>query len=194
MMFQQFGGINGVAFYANQIFTSAGFSSSKIAIIAFASIQIPITAVSAILVDNCGRKPLLLASSTGTFLGCFIAAISFLMKEHNLLQQWVPLLVLSGLLIFVGSFAIGMGAVPWVLLSEIFPINVKGAAGSLVNLEHWFGGWAVSYTFNFLMDWSPSGTFLVYSGVCAASIIFVNKVVPETKGRTLEEIQASINS
>ncbi|TYG56356.1 hypothetical protein ES288_D08G058000v1 [Gossypium darwinii] len=190
----QFGGINGVAFYANQIFTSAGVSSSKIAIIAFASIQIPITAVSAFLVDNCGRKPLLLASSTGTFLGCFIAAISFLMKEHNLLQQWVPLLVLSGLLIFVGSFAIGMGAVPWVLLSEIFPINVKGAAGSLVNLEHWFGAWAVSYTFNFLMDWSPSGTFLVYSGVCAASIIFVNKVVPETKGRTLEEIQASINS
>ncbi|KAB2015831.1 hypothetical protein ES319_D08G053900v1 [Gossypium barbadense] len=194
MMFQQFGGINGVDFYANQIFTSAGVSSSKIAIIAFASIQIPITAVSAFLVDNCGRKPLLLASSTGTFLGCFIAAISFLMKEHNLLQQWVPLLVLSGLLIFVGSFAIGMGAVPWVLLSEIFPINVKGAAGSLVNLEHWFGAWAVSYTFNFLMDWSPSGTFLVYSGVCAASIIFVNKVVPETKGRTLEEIQASINS
>ncbi|KAB2015830.1 hypothetical protein ES319_D08G053900v1 [Gossypium barbadense] len=190
----QFGGINGVDFYANQIFTSAGVSSSKIAIIAFASIQIPITAVSAFLVDNCGRKPLLLASSTGTFLGCFIAAISFLMKEHNLLQQWVPLLVLSGLLIFVGSFAIGMGAVPWVLLSEIFPINVKGAAGSLVNLEHWFGAWAVSYTFNFLMDWSPSGTFLVYSGVCAASIIFVNKVVPETKGRTLEEIQASINS
>ncbi|TYI67964.1 hypothetical protein E1A91_D08G056000v1 [Gossypium mustelinum] len=157
MMFQQFGGINGVAFYANQIFTSAGFSSSKIAIIAFASIQIPITAVSAFLVDNCGRKPLLLASSTGAFLGCFIAAISFLMKEHNLLQQWVPLLVLSGLLIFVGSFAIGMGAVPWVLLSEIFPINVKGAAGSLVNLEPWFGAWAVSYTFNFLMDWSPSG-------------------------------------
>ncbi|MFQ6625558.1 hypothetical protein Gotur_005467 [Gossypium turneri] len=109
------------------------------------------------------------------------------MKEHNLLQQWVPLLLLSGLLMFVGSFAIGMGAVPWVLLSEIFPINVKGAAGSLVNLEHWFGAWAVSYTFNFLMDWSPSG-------VCAASIIFVSKVVPETKGRTLEEIQASINS
>ncbi|KAH1108467.1 hypothetical protein J1N35_012235 [Gossypium stocksii] len=187
MMFQQFGGINGVAFYANQIFTSAGFSSPKIAMIAFASIQIPITAVSAFLVDNCGRKPLLLASSTGTFLGCLIAAVSFLMKEHNLLQQWVPLLVLSGLLIFEGSFAIGMGAVPWVLLSEIFPINVKGAAGSLVNLEHWFGAWAVSYTFNFLMDWSPSG-------VCAASIIFVNKVVPETKGRTLEEIQASINS
>ncbi|TYH56963.1 hypothetical protein ES332_D08G057200v1 [Gossypium tomentosum] len=153
MMFQQFGGINGIY----------SFSSSKIAIIAFASIQIPITAVSAFLVDNCGRKPLLLASSTGTFLGCFIAAISFLMKEHNLLQQWVPLLVLSGLLIFVGSFAIGMGAVPWVLLSEIFPINVKGAAGSLVNLEHWFGAWAVSYTFNFLMDWSPSGiTILIH--------------------------------
>nr|KJB22569.1 hypothetical protein B456_004G054600 [Gossypium raimondii] len=181
MMFQQFGGINGVAFYANQIFTSAGFSSSKIAIIAFASIQIPITAVSAFLVDNCGRKPLLLASSTGTFLGCFIAAISFLMKEHNLLQQWVPLLVLSGLLIFVGSFAIGMGAVPWVLLSEIFPINVKGAAGSLVNLEHWFGAWAVSYTFNFLMDWSPSGTFLVYSEFVQLLLFLSTKLCQKLK-------------
>ncbi|KAK9017952.1 hypothetical protein V6N11_000946 [Hibiscus sabdariffa] len=166
MMFQQFGGINGVGFYASQTFTSAGFSSGKIGIIAFACIQV---------------------SSTGTFLGCFIAATAFLMKEHNLLQQWTPLFVLCGLLIFEGSFAVGMGAVPWVLMSEIFPINVKGVAGSLVNLEHWFGAWAVSYTFNFLMDWSPPG-------VCAASVVFVAKVVPETKGRTLEEIQASINS
>ncbi|KAL4383279.1 hypothetical protein GQ457_15G024900 [Hibiscus cannabinus] len=118
MMFQQFGGINGVGFYASQTFTSAGFSSGKIGIIAFACIQIPITAVVAFLVDICGRKPLFLVSSTGTFLGCFVAAISFLMKEHNLLQQWAPLFVLCGLLIFEGSFAVGMGAVPWVLMSE----------------------------------------------------------------------------
>ncbi|XP_039030911.1 sugar transporter ERD6-like 16 [Hibiscus syriacus] len=193
MMFQQFGGINGVGFYTSETLNSVGSSSGKIGIIAFAMIQIPITAVGAILVDNCGRKPLLLVSSTGTFIGCLIAAISFLMKEHNLLQQWVPLSVLCGLLIFEGSFAVGMGAVPWVLMSEIFPINVKGVAGSLVNLEHWFGAWACSYTFNFLMDWSPSGTFFLYSGVCAASVIFVAKVVPETKGSTLEEVQASIN-
>ncbi|XWS46747.1 hypothetical protein CRYUN_Cryun14cG0094600 [Craigia yunnanensis] len=194
MMFQQFGGVNGVGFYASETFTSAGFSSGKIGIIAFACIQIPITAVGAFLVDNCGRKPLLLVSSIGTFFGCFLAAISFLMKEHNLLQEWIPLFVLCGMLIFMGSFSIGMGAVPWVLMSEIFPINVKGAAGSLVNLVHWFGAWAVSYTFNFLMDWSPSGTFFLYSGVCAASVLFVTKIVPETKGRTLEEIQASMNS
>ncbi|EOX94894.1 Major facilitator superfamily protein [Theobroma cacao] len=194
MMFQQFGGVNGVGFYASETFTSAGFASGKIGIIAFACVQIPITAGGAFLVDNCGRKPLLLVSSTGTFLGCFLAAISFLMKEHNLLQEWIPLFVLCGMLIFMGSFSIGMGAVPWVLMSEIFPINIKGAAGSLVNLIHWFGAWAVSYTFNFLMDWSPSGTFFLYSGVCAASVLFVAKVVPETKGRALEEIQASMNS
>ncbi|XVF32666.1 hypothetical protein REPUB_Repub17cG0102100 [Reevesia pubescens] len=197
MMFQQFGGVNGIGFYARETFTSAGFSSGKIGIIAFACVQIPITAVGAFLVDKCGRKPLLLVSSTGTFFGCFFAAISFLMKtsqEHKLLQEWIPLFVLCGILIFMGSFSIGMGAVPWVLMSEIFPVNVKGAAGSLVNLIHWFGAWAVSYTFNFMMDWSPSGTFFLYSGVCAASVLFVAKVVPETKGRSLEEIQASINS
>ncbi|OMO77819.1 Sugar/inositol transporter [Corchorus capsularis] len=195
MAFQQFGGVNGIGFYTRETLTFAGFSSgTNTAIIIFALIQIPITAGGAFLVDNCGRRPLLLVSSTGTFLGCFLAAISFLMKEHNLLQEWVPLLVLSALLIFMGSFAIGMGAVPWVLMSEIFPINVKGAAGSMVNLIHWFGSWAVSYSFNFLMDWSPPGTFFLYSGVCAASVLFVAKIVPETKGRTLEQIQASINS
>ncbi|XP_039035891.1 sugar transporter ERD6-like 16 [Hibiscus syriacus] len=157
-------------FCASETFTSAGFSYGKIG-------KITLAFVGAFLVDNCGRKPLLLVS-VGTFLGCFIAAISFLMKEHSMLQQWAPLFVLCGLLIFDGSFAIGMGAAPWPLVSEIFPINVKGLVGSLVNLEHWFGAWAVSYTFNFLIDWSPPGTFFLYSGVCAASIIFVARIVP----------------
>lgn len=101
-------------------------------------------------------------------------------------------------------------------------MNVKGAAGSLMNLVHWFGAWAVSYTFNFLFHWSSSGqlvyifvryeaehhnhkfiihigcyisgTFFIYSGFCAAAVLFVAILVPETKGRTLEEIQASINN
>ncbi|XVE77713.1 hypothetical protein DITRI_Ditri13aG0085100 [Diplodiscus trichospermus] len=184
MMFQQFGGVNGVGFYASETFTSAGFSSGKIGIIAFACVMIPITAVGAFLVDNCGRKPLLLVSSVGTFFGCFLAGMSFLLKEHNLFQEWIPLFVLCGTLIFMGSFSIGMGAVPWVLMSEIFPINVKGAAGSLVNLVHWFGAWAVSYTFNFLMDWSPSGTFFLYSGVCAASVLFVSTLSKKATSRS----------
>ncbi|CAL5194689.1 unnamed protein product [Lathyrus oleraceus] len=79
-------------------------------------------------------------------------------------------------------------------MSEIFPINVKGSAGSLVTLVNWLCSWIVSYAFNFLMTWSSTGTFLGFAVVCGFTIIFVAKLVPETKGRTLEEIQASLNS
>ncbi|XP_021291895.1 sugar transporter ERD6-like 16 isoform X2 [Herrania umbratica] len=194
MVFQQFGGINGITFYASETFASAGLSSGKTGTIAYACVQVPITIAGAMLMDRSGRRPLIMVSATGTFLGCFLAGTSFYLKDHNLLPEWVPILAVGGVLIYIASFSIGMGAVPWVIMSEIFPINVKGVAGSLVVLVNWLGAWAVSYTFNFLMSWSPSGTFFVYSGFSVMTVLFVAKFVPETKGKTLEEIQASINS
>jgi len=194
MVCQQFGGINGISFYVSETFVSAGLSSGKIGTIAYALIQVPITIVGAILMDKSGRRPLLMVSASGTFLGCFLTTISFFLKDQHILPGLIPLLAVSGVLIYIASFSIGMGAVPWVIMSEIFPLHVKGAAGSLVVLVNWLGAWIVSYTFNFLMSWSSTGTFLVYSGVCALSVLFVARIVPETKGKTLEEIQNSINS
>ncbi|RWR93661.1 Sugar/inositol transporter [Cinnamomum micranthum f. kanehirae] len=194
MVSQQFGGINGISFYASEIFVSAGFSSGKTGTIAMGCIQVPITIVGAILMDKSGRRPLMMISASGTCLGCLLAGVSFFLKGHELLLAWDPILALTGILLFLGSFSIGMGAVPWVMMSEIFPINIKGLAGSSVTLVNWFGSWAVSYTFNFLMSWSSSGTFFLYAGASAITILFVAKVVPETKGRTLEEIQISMNS
>ncbi|MBA0555588.1 hypothetical protein Golob_025759, partial [Gossypium lobatum] len=160
MVFQQFGGINGISFYASETFASAeqftGLSSGKAGTIAYACVQVPITVVGAMLMDKSGRRPLIVVSATGTFLGCFMSGTSFYLKEHNLLPEWVPILAVGGVLIYVASFSIGMGAVPWVIMSEIFPINIKGVAGSLVVLVNWLGAWAVSYTFNFLMSWSSS--------------------------------------
>ncbi|KAI3990204.1 hypothetical protein MKX01_029182, partial [Papaver californicum] len=75
----------------------------------------------------------------------------------------------------------------------VFPLNIKGTAGSLVTLVNWFGSWVVSFTFNFLMSWSSYGIFLLYAAVNLLAIVFIAKMVPETKGRTLEEIQASMN-
>ncbi|XVF42033.1 hypothetical protein PTKIN_Ptkin01aG0327900 [Pterospermum kingtungense] len=86
----------------------------------------------------------------------------------------------------------GMSGIPWIIMSEIFPVNVKGSAGSLCNLVNWFCSWVVSYTFNFLLQWSSAGTFFIFSSISGLAIIFIAKLVPETKGRTLEEIQASI--
>ncbi|KAK2995548.1 hypothetical protein RJ640_014945, partial [Escallonia rubra] len=194
MIFQQLGGINGVGFYASQTFAAAGLSSSKIGTVAYAIVQLPITMLGAILMDRSGRRPLLLVSATGTFLGCFLTGAAFFLKGQLMLLEWVPFMAVSGVLTYIASFSIGMGAVPWVIMSEIFPIHVKGVAGSLVVLVNWLGAWAVSYTFNFLMSWSSTGTFLFYSGVSALTILFVAKIVPETKGKTLEEIQACLKS
>ncbi|GFQ07975.1 sugar transporter erd6-like 16 [Phtheirospermum japonicum] len=194
MFFQQFIGINGIGFYTSETFVAAGFSSGKTGTIAWAIIQFPITVVGAILMDKSGRRPLLMVSATGTFLGCLLIGASFFLKGQALLLGCVPILAVSGVLVYISAFSIGMGAVPWVIMSEIFPIHVKGVAGSLVVLMNWLGAWAISYTFNFLMSWSSTGTFMIYAGFCALTIVFVAKMVPETKGKTLEEIQASINS
>ncbi|KAK4775759.1 hypothetical protein SAY87_023720 [Trapa incisa] len=194
MVFQQFGGINGIGFYASQTFASAGPSTEKNGTIAYACVQVPITVLGAVLMDKSGRRPLIMISAFGTFLGSFMTGLSFYMKANGLLDEIVPLLTVAGVLIYIAAFSIGMGAVPWVIMSEIFPIDIKGVAGSLVVLVNWLGAWTVSYTFNFLMSWSSSGrTFFVYSGISLLTILFVAKVVPETKGKTLEEIQDCIN-
>ncbi|EXC16583.1 Sugar transporter ERD6-like 7 [Morus notabilis] len=172
MVCQQFGGINGICFYTSSIFESAGFSPTLGTII-YAIIQVMVTGLGAAVVDRVGRKPLLLA--------------------HELALQASPILAVTGIMLYIGSFSAGMGAVPWIVMSEIFPINIKGQAGSLATLMNWFGAWLCSYSFNFLMAWSSYGTFIFYAAVYVMAILFIITVVPETKGKTLEEIQAAIN-
>ncbi|GFY98763.1 major facilitator superfamily protein [Actinidia rufa] len=157
-------------------------------------IQVPITALGAPIIDRVGRKPLILVSASGLVVGCMLTGFSFYLKVHEIALDASPILAVTGILVYIGSFSIGMGAVPWVVMSEIFPINVKGVAGGLATLVNWFIAWLESYTFNFLMSWSSYGTFILYGAVNALAIVFVVKVVPETKGKTLEQIQAAINA
>ncbi|KAL7198838.1 hypothetical protein ACSBR2_021187 [Camellia fascicularis] len=192
MVCQQLGGINGVCFYVTSIFESAGFPSN-VGTIIYACLQVVITALGATLIDKAGRKPLILVSASGLVLGSVLTAIAFYLKTYEIALEASPIFAVIGILIYVGSFSIGMGAVPWVIMSEIFPINVKGIAGSLATLVNWIMAWLASYTFNYLMSWSSYGTFILYGAVNAIAIVFVVKVVPETKGRTLEQIQAAIN-
>ncbi|XP_034594900.1 sugar transporter ERD6-like 5 isoform X2 [Setaria viridis] len=194
MVLQQFGGVNAICFYASEIFVSAGFSSGNTGMLAMVAVQIPMTGLGVLLMDKAGRRPLLMVSAAGTCLGCLLVGLSFLAKEHHWGKDLNILLALAGILIFTGSFSLGMGGIPWVIMSEIFPINMKGAAGSLVTLVSWLGSWIISYAFNFLLVWNSYGTFFIFATVCGLTVVFVERLVPETKGRTLEEIQASMNS
>ncbi|XVF42042.1 hypothetical protein PTKIN_Ptkin01aG0328400 [Pterospermum kingtungense] len=125
-------------------------------------------------------------------VGSVLTGSSFYLKEHHLAAGLGPIFTITGIMIDMGSYCLGLGGIPWIVMSEIFPIHIKGIAGSLVTLVSWGGTWVVSFSFNFLMTWSSYGTFSVFAAFCAVAIVFIFKLVPQTKGRTLEEIQASM--
>ncbi|GAB4855497.1 hypothetical protein Ancab_024115 [Ancistrocladus abbreviatus] len=187
----QLSGLNGIIYYASSIFESAGFSGT-VGTIAVALIQIPAAILPVICMDKYGRRPLLMISAAGLCLGNLLSGLSYLLQDFGLLKGFSPYLVLIGIVMYAAMYPLGMGGIIFVIISEIYPINIKGLAGSLATLVGWLSSAFVTYAFNFSMEWSSAGTFFILAGVCAFTFLFVVKLVPETKGRTLEEIQASI--
>ncbi|CAN1167829.1 Sugar transporter ERD6-like 17 [Linum perenne] len=191
MVFQQFGGVSGVASYASAIVQRSGFST-KTGTIIISLIQVPAAAAGLFLMDYAGRKPVLMVSAGGMCLCSILVGVAFVLQGLNLLKNITPIMTVLGLTLYIATFSIGVAGVPWIIMSEIFPMSVKAVAGSLVTLVSWSASWVVTYTFNFMLQWSPAGTFFIFAGMCGASIMFTWKLVPETKGRTLEEIQSSM--
>ncbi|GMP60632.1 hypothetical protein CsSME_00023409 [Camellia sinensis var. sinensis] len=170
MSLQQFGGTNGLLYYASSIFEAAG-CSAIVGTTAMAVIQV---------------------CAAGTCLGNILVGLAFLFQHLHLPMELSTTLVLSGVMVYSACMSLGMNGIPWVILAEIFPINIRGSAGSFVTFVYWFSSWIVSYCFNFLFEWSSAGIFFVFATICGSTVLFVAKLVPETKGRSLEEIQASM--
>ncbi|XP_010550028.1 PREDICTED: sugar transporter ERD6 [Tarenaya hassleriana] len=193
MLFQQLSGSSGVTYYASSLFQRGGFPSA-IGTTVLAIIMIPKAMMGTILVEKMGRRALLMGSCAGMCLFALLLSVSFCFQSLGVLEELTPIFTCIGVLGHIVTFAMGMGGLPWIIMSEIFPMNVKVSAGTLVTLTNWSFGWIITYAFNFLMQWNAAGTFLVFSTVSAASIVFVYMLVPETKGKTLEEIQASFSN
>ncbi|KAJ6996110.1 sugar transporter ERD6-like 11 isoform X1 [Populus alba x Populus x berolinensis] len=155
-------------------------------------LQIPASIAGVLLLDISGRRRLLLVSSIGTCLSLVLVGLSFLLQELHYLKELTPTFTFIGLLGYGVTFAIGMSGIPWVIMSEIFPLDVKASAGSLVTLVNWSASWIMTYSFSFMMEWSSTGTFFFFAAICGVTAVFIWKLVPETKGRTLEEIHATI--
>ncbi|KAL0360671.1 UNVERIFIED_CONTAM: Sugar transporter ERD6-like 6 [Sesamum radiatum] len=172
-----------------------GISSSNAATVGVGAIQVFATAVSTWLVDRTGRRILLIVSSSGMALSLLVVAIAFFLKgfvaEDSSLYGIFGILSVVGVVCMIVSFSLGMGPIPWLIMSEILPPKIKGLAGSVATLANWFSSWLITMTAPLLLAWSSGGTFSLYTVVCVFTVAFVAIWVPETKGKTLEEIQHS---
>lgn len=185
-------GINAVLYYGPQIFSLAGISSDKSAI--FATFLVAITNVLAtvialVLVDRAGRKPLLFAGLGGMTLALLMLAVCF----HNqaALGHSLGLIATSCLMFFITCYAFSLGPIAWILVSEVFPLRLRGRGVAAATLSFGTSNFIVSLTFlSLLKAAGTSLTFIIYGAFCILTLIFVRYVIPETKGRELESISA----
>ncbi|XP_006005197.1 solute carrier family 2, facilitated glucose transporter member 8 isoform X2 [Latimeria chalumnae] len=211
MFFQQLTGINAVMFYAESIFEEANFKNGSVASVIVAAVQVLFTAVAALIMDRAGRKVLLtlsgiiMALSTAAFGVYFkISNVSHNSTLHDLYQSTTqnPMpqgdenhlawLALTSMGFFIAGFALGWGPIPWLVMSEIFPVKARGIASGTCVLANWGMAFLITKEFHDLMGLLSSyGTFWLFSGFCALSVLFTCFCVPETKGKTLEQIEAN---
>ncbi len=189
-IFQQVTGINTVIYFAPVIFQGAGLSSASAAILATAGIgvvNVVMTIVAIRLVDRLGRRVLLLSGLTGMGVSLCVLAAGFLLG-HGTLLGWVTALSLA---VYVGSFAIGLGPVFWLLISEIFPLAIRGRGMSAATIANWVANLVVALTFLDLVDlFGRPGVFFLYAVLTAFAFAFASRLMPETRGLSLEMVEA----
>jgi len=186
-VFCQFSGINAIMYYAPEIFKSsgAGLDSSFLQTLLIGVVNLVFTFVAIRFIDRVGRRPLLLAGAGIQVIALAAVGIAFTLKLGGLF-------LLLPILLFIAAFASGMGPVPWVVISEIFPMRIRGFAMAVATLILWVSDFVVAQTFPLLKDSiGTAATFGIYAVCSLLSLIFVALVVVETKGRSLEEIEAS---
>jgi len=195
LVLQQLSGINGIIFYAGSIFKAAGLKNSNLDTCILGVIAVLATAVTTKILDRAGRRILLIISSFGMTLSLLVVAVVFYIKDNishdSDLGNTLSIVSLVGVLAYVTAYSFGMGAIPWIIMAEILPVSIKSVAGSFATLANWLTSFGITMTANLLLSWSAAGTFAFYMMVSAFTLVFVILWVPETKGRTLEEIQWS---
>ncbi|PTI42752.1 D-xylose transporter XylE [Staphylococcus succinus] len=183
-IFQQFIGINVALYYAPRIFENlgAGGHASMIQTVVMGFVNVIFTIIAIIYVDKFGRKPLLIIGSTGMAIG--MLGMSILTANGTF-----GVITLVFMVIYTASFMMSWGPIIWVLLSEIFPNRIRSAAMAVAVAVQWLANFTITSTYPFMMDISGTMTYGFYALMSILSGIFIWKFIPETKGRTLEEIE-----
>ncbi|XP_068452360.1 solute carrier family 2, facilitated glucose transporter member 8 [Clinocottus analis] len=195
MVFQQMTGINAIMFYAETIFEQAHFKESDLASVIVGLTQVIFTGVAAIIMDRAGRKLLLIISGIGMATSTTSFGVYFyLMSKPNPGEPHTDLawLALTSMGVFITGFALGWGPIPWLVMSEIFPSKARGVASAACVLTNWSMAFLVTKTFQDMMGLLTSaGTFWLFASMCLLNVLFTIAFVPETKGKTLEQIEAN---
>ncbi len=183
-VFQQFVGINVALYYAPRIFESMGAAkdASMLQTIIMGLVNVVFTVVAILTVDKWGRKPLLIVGSIGMTIGMIaISILSF--------QNVIGIATLVFIIIYTASFMMSWGPICWVLIAEIYPNKIRSQAIAIAVAAQWAANFFISSTYPPMMELSSGGTYLFYGIMSIISALFVWKMVPETKGKTLEEME-----
>lgn len=187
-IFQQWCGINTVFNYAEEIFTAAGYgvSDTLFNIVITGSVNLIFTLVAMFTVDKWGRKKLMVLGSVGL-------AITYILLGSAFYFQLKGIAVLTLVIIAIAIYAMSLAPIVWVILSEIFPNRIRGAAMALATFALWIACFVLTYTFPLLnKGLGAAGTFWVYAAICMLGFVFILIKLPETKGKSLEEIEKEL--
>jgi len=192
-LLQQVTGINTIIYYAPTIFQMAGFHSASAAISTTMIIGVAFvlfTLIALPLVDSLGRRFLLFTGLIAMSISLALLSGSFHLQSQASSLKWITLI---SMLVFIAGFAISLGPIMWLMIAEIFPLKVRGLGASLATAINWGSNWLVAITFLTLIEWlGAGGTFFIYFIISLFSILFTYLWVPETKGCSLEEIEANL--
>ena len=191
-MGQQLVGINTIIYYAPTIMEATGLEAgvSILATLGVGIVNVIFTAISLLIIDRVGRKPLLMVGLTGITLSLALLGFTYLLPS---LAGVVSYITFAGLILYIMSFAVSFGVVLWVVLPEIFPLKVRGSAMSVCTILHWSSNLLVSLTFLPLIGAvGETAVFWGYGVISIGVFVFVYFLMPETKGRTLEEIESDL--
>lgn len=191
MFFQQFTGINTIIYYSPKIFKIAGIESNTLTIlpsILLGAVNVLFTVVSIMLLDKLGRRPLYFIGLVGMIIGLAGVGLSFFFEES--LGSSLKYFTVASMFIYIIFFAVSLGPLGWLIISEVFPLKVRGVGMSLGSLSNWLFNGIVAFTFLKLLNaLSPAGAFWLYAAIGVLGIIWGHRYIPETKGITLEKIE-----
>ena len=193
---QQLTGINAIIYYADKIFAAAGFSSpssqSLATLWAVGAVNVVSTFIAVAWVDRFGRRPLLLVGSVGMGLSLVVVGAMFevLGTARTSGTSATGVVTMIALVTFIASFAFSLGPVVWTIINEIYPSHIRGRAVAVATAANWFAAWLVSQFFLSLVGLiTEAGTFWLFAAFCGVTYAFVRRRVPETKGKSLEEVE-----